>query len=198
MLGSTRFRHHCAHHQELATTALATTQAVWFSSCCWLEVKCRQDGWVSGQKAVHSPILTALNFQPAATREPDTTQSLFWRYQNFCTESTESNHSCCFCHNSGLRSHHTASSLFFPLLTLNFLHGLVGFDCFSYRTDETFFQYVYSFGWLSGPKAVHSSILPALNFQPATTREPDSLCGNQRYRRELLMMGIIVPETCWT
>jgi len=42
----------------------------------------------------------------------------------------------------------------------------------------------------------HSSILPALNFQPAATREPDGLCGNQRYRRELLMMGRMVPETC--
>jgi len=42
----------------------------------------------------------------------------------------------------------------------------------------------------------HSSILPALNFQPEATREPDGLSGNQRYRRELLMMGIIVPETC--
>ena len=26
--------------------------------------------------------------------------------------------------------------------------------------------------------------------------EPDDLCGNQRYGRELLMMGIMVPETC--
>jgi len=26
--------------------------------------------------------------------------------------------------------------------------------------------------------------------------EPDGLCGNQRYRRELLMMGIMVSETC--
>jgi len=41
----------------------------------------------------------------------------------------------------------------------------------------------------------HSSILPALNTQPAATPEPDGLCGNQRYRRELLMMGIMVPET---
>jgi len=55
---------------------------------------------------------------------------------------------------------------------------------------------------LSGRKAVnslrsgHSSILPALNFQPAGTREPDGLCGNQGYHRELLMMGIMVPETC--
>jgi len=29
-----------------------------------------------------------------------------------------------------------------------------------------------------------------------TNREPDSLCGNQRYSRELLMMGVMVPETC--
>ena len=42
----------------------------------------------------------------------------------------------------------------------------------------------------------HSSILPARNFQPTATREPDGLCGNQRYRRELLMMGKMVPETC--
>jgi len=26
--------------------------------------------------------------------------------------------------------------------------------------------------------------------------EPDGLCHNQRYRRELLMMGTMVPETC--
>jgi len=42
----------------------------------------------------------------------------------------------------------------------------------------------------------HSSILSAFNFQPAATREPDDLCGNQRYRRELLMMAIMFPETC--
>jgi len=28
------------------------------------------------------------------------------------------------------------------------------------------------------------------------TREPDGLCGSQRYRCELLMMVIMVPETC--
>ena len=59
-------------------------------------------------------------------------------------------------------------------------------------------------GCVSGPKAVtcyslrfgHSSILSALNLQPAATPEPNGLCGNQRHRRELLMMGITVPETC--
>jgi len=42
----------------------------------------------------------------------------------------------------------------------------------------------------------HSYILPALNFQPAAIQEPDVLYGNQRYRRELLMTDIMVPETC--
>jgi len=28
-------------------------------------------------------------------------------------------------------------------------------------------------------RSEHSSILPALNLQPAATREPDGLCGNQ-------------------
>ena len=35
-----------------------------------------------------------------------------------------------------------------------------------------------------------------LSFRPAATREPDGLCGNQLHRRELLSMGIMVPETC--
>jgi len=52
-------------------------------------------------------------------------------------------------------------------------------------------HYAYHPAW-SG----HSSILPALNFQPAATREPDGLCGNQHYHRDLLMIGIMVPETC--
>ena len=42
----------------------------------------------------------------------------------------------------------------------------------------------------------NSSILPALNFHPAATREPDGLYSNQRYRCDLLMMDIMVPETC--
>ena len=46
------------------------------------------------------------------------------------------------------------------------------------------------------PSSGHSSIQPALNLQPAATREPDGLRGNQRCRRELLMMVTMVPETC--
>jgi len=42
----------------------------------------------------------------------------------------------------------------------------------------------------------HLSSLPAPNFQPTATQEPGGPCGNQHYSRELLMMGIAVPETC--
>jgi len=42
----------------------------------------------------------------------------------------------------------------------------------------------------------HYSSLPAPTFQPAPTQERDEQCGNQHYNRELLMMGIVVPETC--
>ena len=41
---------------------------------------------------------------------------------------------------------------------------------------------------------IHPSCLHFL--QPAATREPDGLCGNQRYRSELLIIGIMVHETC--
>jgi len=45
-------------------------------------------------------------------------------------------------------------------------------------------------------KLGHLSSLPAPNFQPTATKERDGQCGNQHYSRELLMMGITVPETC--
>ena len=44
-------------------------------------------------------------------------------------------------------------------------------------------------------KACYSS-LPAPNFQPTATQERNDQCGNQHYSCELLMMGIVVPETC--
>ena len=43
----------------------------------------------------------------------------------------------------------------------------------------------------------HYSSLTAPNFQPTATQERDDQCGNQHYSCELLMMGIVVPETCW-
>ena len=42
----------------------------------------------------------------------------------------------------------------------------------------------------------HLFSLPAPNFRPTATQERDGPCGNQHYSRELLMMGIAVPETC--
>ena len=55
------------------------------------------------------------------------------------------------------------------------------------------------FFWLEGYslQSGHLSSLPAPNFQPTATEEPDGPCGTHHYSRELLMMGIIVPETCW-
>jgi len=32
--------------------------------------------------------------------------------------------------------------------------------------------------------------------QPTTNQERNDQCGHQHYSRELLMMGIVVPETC--
>jgi len=32
--------------------------------------------------------------------------------------------------------------------------------------------------------------------QPTANQERTDQCGNQHYSRELLMMGIVVPETC--
>ena len=51
-------------------------------------------------------------------------------------------------------------------------------------------SHVTAFGPETHPPCLHLSI------HPAATREPNGLCGNQRYRRELLTMGIMVPETC--
>jgi len=43
----------------------------------------------------------------------------------------------------------------------------------------------------------HCSSLTAPNFQHTAIQERNDQCGNQYYSRELLMMGIVVPETCW-
>ena len=49
---------------------------------------------------------------------------------------------------------------------------------------------VTAFGSETHPSYLH------LSFHAAATREPDGLCGNQNYCRELLTMGVMVPETC--
>jgi len=41
----------------------------------------------------------------------------------------------------------------------------------------------------------HYSSLTAPNLRPTANQERNDQCGNQHYSRELLMMGIVVPET---
>ena len=48
-------------------------------------------------------------------------------------------------------------------------------------------------GWISVRATGYNLLAP--NFQPTATQGPDGPCGNQHYSRELLMMGITVPET---
>jgi len=43
----------------------------------------------------------------------------------------------------------------------------------------------------------HYSSLTAPNLQPTANQERNDQCGNQHHSRELLMMGIVMPETCW-
>jgi len=42
----------------------------------------------------------------------------------------------------------------------------------------------------------HYSSLTAPNLQHTANQEQNNQCGNQHYSRELLMMGIVMPETC--
>jgi hypothetical protein len=43
----------------------------------------------------------------------------------------------------------------------------------------------------------HYSSLPAPRLQPTANQERNDQFVNQNYSRELLMMGIVMPETCW-
>ena len=42
----------------------------------------------------------------------------------------------------------------------------------------------------------HYSSLNAPDLQHTTNQERNDQCGNQHHSREVLMMGIVVPETC--
>jgi hypothetical protein len=42
----------------------------------------------------------------------------------------------------------------------------------------------------------HYSSLTAPNLQPTANQERNDQCGNQHHSRELLMMSIVIPETC--
>jgi len=43
---------------------------------------------------------------------------------------------------------------------------------------------------------VRCEVLFYINATPSIFTERNDQCGNQHYSRELLMMGIVVPETC--
>jgi len=51
-------------------------------------------------------------------------------------------------------------------------------------------------GVVSGLRTGHYSGLTAPNLQPTANQERNDQCGNQHYSRELLMMSIVVSETC--
>jgi len=42
----------------------------------------------------------------------------------------------------------------------------------------------------------HYFSLPTPNLQPTANQERNDQCAKQHYSRELLMMGIVKPETC--
>jgi len=42
----------------------------------------------------------------------------------------------------------------------------------------------------------HYSSLTAPNLQHTANQERNDQCGNQHHSRELLMMGVVMPETC--
>jgi len=43
----------------------------------------------------------------------------------------------------------------------------------------------------------HYSSLTAPNLQHTANQERNDQCGNQHHSRELLMMGTVMPDTCW-
>ena len=41
------------------------------------------------------------------------------------------------------------------------------------------------------------ALLTAPNLQPTTNQERNDQRGNKHHSRKFLMMGIVMPETCW-
>jgi len=76
--------------------------------------------------------------------------------------------------------------------TYYFIVLLIGATCFGlYNAHHQELA-----GVVSGLQPGHYSGLPTPNLQPTANQERNDQCGNQHYSRELLMMGIVVPETC--
>jgi len=49
---------------------------------------------------------------------------------------------------------------------------------------------------VSGLQAKALVVLEPAYFQHTANQERNDQCGNQHHSRELLMMGIVLPETC--
>ena len=73
--------------------------------------------------------------------------------------------------------------------TYYFIVLLTGSTCFGH-------YYAGLAGVVSGLQPRHYSSQTAPNLQPTANQERNDQCGNQQHSRELLMMGIVVPETC--
>jgi len=58
--------------------------------------------------------------------------------------------------------------------------------------DATYYFIVF----LIGLQPRHYSNLTTPNLQPTANQERNDHCGNKHHSGELLMMGIVVPETC--
>ena len=54
----------------------------------------------------------------------------------------------------------------------------------------------YHIGVVYGLQPGHYSSLTAPNLQHTENQERNDQCGNQHHSRELLMMGIVMPEIC--
>jgi len=65
-----------------------------------------------------------------------------------------------------------------------------------YNVDYHIGRFVLGLLYVLGLQPGHYSSLTAPNLQPTASQERNDQCGNQHYSRELLMMGIVVPETC--
>ena len=76
-------------------------------------------------------------------------------------------------------------------VTYYFIVLLIGSTCFGHYYVRH--QELFCFSLQHG----HYSSLSVPNLQHTVNQERNDQCGNQHYRRELLMMGIVVPETCW-
>jgi hypothetical protein len=57
-------------------------------------------------------------------------------------------------------------------------------------------RFVLGFLYVGGMQPGHYSSLTAPNLQHTANQERNDQCGNQQHSYELLMMGMVMPETC--